>query len=358
MRKSYFARVLAIVTGALLCAGAAAQDYSGQTLRVAMWGGGWLDAQRSVVGQCFEERTGATVEYVPGNPLDNLAKLLAARSGGQAVPFDLIQTTENVQMQLIQEDLVERQSAEEIPSIAGLWDEADTADGYGRGFYYSFHGIAYNTEKFEELGLPAPTSIEDLFRPELAGHVAHPDLSHSQGPSGLVVMAMAAGGGIDDIVPGLELIRELDPIIYRDSSELESRFLNGEVWAAWWIDGRTWSLQDEGFPITHVRPEVGDKRGFASFGVVEIVKGTPNRELAEEWLACQYSGESGVQITRVDNYGAPSGEAAAVYAEDPVLRQRYALTAEDMASAMTLDWEYISSVWSTWQDLWNRHLLF
>src|SRR5262245_14561799 len=65
---------------------AAAQE---TTLRVATWGGSWKDAIDKNIASKLVAR-GIKVEYVLGNPDDNLAKLIAARRQNQ-VPFDVME---------------------------------------------------------------------------------------------------------------------------------------------------------------------------------------------------------------------------------------------------------------------------
>src|SRR5262245_16468766 len=96
----------------------AAKDFEGQTLRVAMRGGGWNRGLNEFVGKPFMEKTGAKVEYVIGNPREHLAKLVAAR--GQEPPFDVVQVDDSVKEQLLRLNLVDKVDLSRIPNAKNV----------------------------------------------------------------------------------------------------------------------------------------------------------------------------------------------------------------------------------------------
>src|SRR5262245_54391021 len=64
---------------------ASAGQFDGVTVRLATFGGKWRDIVESHVTKEFEKE-GGKIEYVLGQPANNMAKLIAAR--GQEAPFD------------------------------------------------------------------------------------------------------------------------------------------------------------------------------------------------------------------------------------------------------------------------------
>src|SRR5260370_19565059 len=68
-----------------------ASAQSTTVIRVATWGGAWRDSlEKNVAGHLGEK--GIRLEYVLGNPEDNIAKLIAAKRQGP-LPFDLLEFT-------------------------------------------------------------------------------------------------------------------------------------------------------------------------------------------------------------------------------------------------------------------------
>ena len=51
---------------------------------------------------------------------------------------------------------------------------------------------------------------------------------------------------------------------YTSSSDLKTKFLAGDVWAAVWNGGRAWDMIAGGFPMQYVFPKEG---GFGHTGV-------------------------------------------------------------------------------------------
>src|SRR5262245_16660205 len=97
-----FARALGLAA-ALALAGTwaagpvAAGKFDGVTVRVGTFGGKWRDIVDAYVAKPFEKE-GGKIEYVLGQPANNMAKLIAAR--GQEPPFDILETMDNFLPQL------------------------------------------------------------------------------------------------------------------------------------------------------------------------------------------------------------------------------------------------------------------
>src|SRR6266850_907353 len=76
---------------------ASAGQFDGVTVRIGTFGGKWRDIVDSYVAKAFEKE-GGKIEYVLGQPANNMAKLIAAR--GQEPPFDILETMDNFLPQL------------------------------------------------------------------------------------------------------------------------------------------------------------------------------------------------------------------------------------------------------------------
>ncbi|MPZ70951.1 MAG: extracellular solute-binding protein [Actinobacteria bacterium] len=335
------------------------RPFEGQTLRVANFGGSWNDAVRDTTGVRFEEETGAQVEYIEGNPPEHAAKLYA--TVGQEVPFDVIYTDGKVQTDLVKEGVLLEIDPEAVPTAEEIAESFPPINpGFSPGNNLFFTGIAYNTEKFEELGLDPPTSWDALWQEELAGRVAVPDISTVMGmPVTMAAAAVATGGDLMDVEAGVLKLAELDLYsLYSASGDMQNDFSTGDIWIAAGADGRAWQLADEGLPIDFVVPElpgVGE-RGWAEVGYTDIVKGTEVEELAKVWMRIAHEPESMVEIMKLTGFAPPLEEALLqVFEEDPVWKERHP-SASEWKEIMVADWNEVSPLEAQTIDLFNRHL--
>ena len=77
----------------------AQQKFSGQTLRVAEFGGSWQQWLLKNIAPRFEQETGAKVEYLPGIPVQFMAQMVSNK--GQSPPFDLANLSDDLAPQRI-----------------------------------------------------------------------------------------------------------------------------------------------------------------------------------------------------------------------------------------------------------------
>ena len=123
------ALIVAALAAAMLSASVASaqQPYAGQTLRFATFGGAWQKWVEQAVESSFTAQTGAKVEYVPGNPQQFLAQMIANK--GQSPPFDLAELSEDTALQAARLDLVDLKfDPKFIPNLARLaprWQPTD-----------------------------------------------------------------------------------------------------------------------------------------------------------------------------------------------------------------------------------------
>jgi putative spermidine/putrescine transport system substrate-binding protein len=362
-RLMKMALVLTLATFLAACAGASpastgdgAKKFQGETLRIAMWGGGWQAGQHEAMGKWFEETTGAKVEYVAGNPRNHIQKLIAAKGGEP--PFDLVHMDDVAQELAASQGLLEQMDPEWVPGMKDVFPEAFANKGYGPGFVIIQFGIAYNTEEYKKLGIPEPKTIGDLWNPSIKGKVAIPGLGVSMGPYAVTASALQFGGSQDNIEPGLQKLKELDPIVYTDSSKLETMFINKEVIAAIWIDGRTNSLAAKGHPVKFVRVEAGNsgKIGGSGFDTIDLVKGTKKKELAKIWVERQFSVEGGMAVTKRDSYGPTNAVAAAELAKEEKYKNTLITNRDAMKKTLVIDAKKLNANINDWVERFNKAL--
>jgi spermidine/putrescine-binding protein len=312
---------------------------SSEVLRVGLYGGTWLEAVKDTAAAEFEKRTGATVQYVEGNPSDLATQIYAADGQGTDVPMDVIETDSLTQTQLAQRELLVPTDDYADEDTFGDVTAEPINDGLAPPHCDWYVVLAYNTEAFADLGLDAPTSWEDFFAPELDGKVSFPDISVAQSAATIAAAAGVASGDPTDFAAGIEQLGQADPYsIYRASSDMQSDMANGNVIAAASADGRAWQLVDEGLPIEVVyaqvpgTEEVGPQAGQC---FLDVVKGSENADLAAEFIAASYSAKVQTDFARATGYTPTSPASLEELAKDPKWEDRV----QDPSEVVTLDWQ-------------------
>jgi putative spermidine/putrescine transport system substrate-binding protein len=96
------------------------------------------------------------------------------------------------------------------PYKVATWDDIPDALKDPDGVWVSDYG-GYMSIGYDASSVPAPTTVQDLLKPEYAGRVAlngNPTQA-AAGFNGVMMAALGNGGSADDIAPGVEFFRQL-----------------------------------------------------------------------------------------------------------------------------------------------------
>jgi putative spermidine/putrescine transport system substrate-binding protein len=261
---------------------AAAGQFDGVTVRLATFGGKWRDIVDAHVTKAFVAE-GGKIEYVLGQPAQNIAKLIAAR--GNAAPFDLMETMDNFLPALQEGGFLEKLDSSRIPNARELPKSA--FDSNRVLIWTTQEGIVYNAVKFKEAGIPAPKKYADLADPRLRGKVSLPDVSAGGATPAIVGMAIEAGGDEHNIDPGLALINKIAPAsFWSSSSNLQTQLTNGDVWAAAAQAGNVQRLKGQ-VPLAMTYVPLKGKTGVLKQGYLVKVKGT-QQSAAVDWIVNRF----------------------------------------------------------------------
>jgi len=335
-----------------------AQERSDVTIRVANYGGGFTAAQKKYAADIFTQRTGVKVEFVEGTARDHLAKMIASK--GRQPPFDVVYLEEDVQDEAIAAGVVSKIDPAIVTNLRFLYDQAKNPQGYGPGMIFYSVGIAYNYKKFQEAGIPEPTSWADLWNPKLAGRVAVPDLSQIMGREFLIAAARLRSDGGDEhslaaLTKGIDAIAEIKAhSYYTSSATLTAQFQSGEVWAAPWINGRSWALIDRGAPIRFLLPKEG---GYGNMNTVDVVAGTRYPKEAQAYLNQVLDPLAQLGQANETPYGPTNKLLAPVIKEYPDMAKKFPSSPEDLAKLKMVDWDAFKKVYPQVLDQWNRKVL-
>ena len=337
-----FGLLSAIETGDGAWAG---DRFKGQVLKVGTWGGKWGEFQKEIIAPKIEAE-GGTVQFVHASTQDNIAKLVAAR--GRDVPIDVLEILDALMPTFTKENLLQKIDLSQVPNIKylkdGFYDEWKVAT------WIVQEGICYNREKFKELGLPAPTTYKDLGNPKLHGMVVIPDITSGGGLANFAGIVYAAGGDVQNIEPGLKLLKEINALKYwKRAGEAINMMQTGDVAAALIYSGHCSRVRKSGEPVNAVMPLMANgKRGVMKNGWIGIVKGSKVPEIATFYIN---------QFINLDFQSAwapamgviPSNqEALKAFLEDEVAKEMWVPLEEN------LQIDYNKADVSDWTDRWTR----
>jgi spermidine/putrescine-binding protein len=339
---------LACTVGIAACGGSAsAGQFDGVTVRIGTFGGKWRDIVDSYVTKAFEKE-GGKIEYVLGQPANNMAKLIAAR--GQEPPFDVFETMDNFLPQLSAGNFTEKLDLANLPNVGQL-DPSMYDSGKVR-IWITQEGIIYNQKKFAEAGIPVPKRYLDLADPRLKDKVSLPDISAAGAIPAIVGMSYEGGGSEADIGPGLELVKKIAPAnFWSSSSNLQTLLVNGDVWAAAAQAGNVQRLKGK-VDLGIVFPPVAQgKSGVLKQGYLVKIKGGKNTK-AVDWVINEFLSKP-MQIASLTEGGqvpVHNGALAELQANPEYSFLR--LSAEDFAKMYSVDFSKVNE--AAYVQRWNR----
>jgi putative spermidine/putrescine transport system substrate-binding protein len=340
--------VIGVLLVAALPAPSQAGRFDGVTVRLGTFGGKWRDIVEEHVAQAFAAE-GGKLEYVLGQPANNVARLIAAR--GQEPPFDVLETMDNLLPQLAAGGFLAKLDLAEIPNLRDLDKTAYDVDRVM--IWVTEEGIVYNVKAFADHGLPAPTRYTDLADSRLKGKVSLPDISAGGAIPAIIGMAYETGGSEADIEPALALVKKIAPAsFWSSSSNLQTQLVGGDVWAAAAQAGNVQRLRDK-IDLAMAFPMVGDKSGVLKQGYLVAIAGT-KQAAAVEWIINAFLAHPMQVATLTEGGQVPVAKPTlAELAKDP----RYGflrLAPEDLARTYSIDFGKVDE--TAYVQKWNRRI--
>jgi putative spermidine/putrescine transport system substrate-binding protein len=241
------------------------------------------EAFRRILFQPFEAECGCKVVVESGNNADRLAKLEARRDNPN---IDMAVFLDFTALEAHNKGLVERLDPARLSNFGKLHDFAKDPLGNGMAVGYTAFStsIVYRTDKLKDV-----TSWKDLWRPELKGRVAIPNITTSQAPNVIMMADRSFGGMSEGFAGGIDKLADLKPNIvtfYERGAQVVTLFAQDEIWAA--PVGRfNWgNLKRTGLPLAWLRPAEGEAGGV---NVMVMIKGSKKADLVyrlmDKWLS-------------------------------------------------------------------------
>lgn len=343
--RRWIIRSCAVMLVGLLVAAAPAVAAK-RELVISTWGYGY-DIFKGIWQEPFEEKYDCKIVWEFGNNSERANKLRMFKNNPRV---DVVQITDYFAQRLTNEGILDDITEQEVPNIAQLYDFAKRPlkNGTSPAYTIGRFGIVYRTDVIKQ----PVTSWKDLWRPDVQGKLALPDITTTQGPMLLEMTARILGTdlrNIDAVFTKMAQLKKGTVKFYSKSSELVNMFTRGEVAVAPTQAMFFGDFVKAGLPVAWVDPVEGTP---AVINVIAVVKGAPNRDLAVKYVNYMLSAE--VQY-----------EAAMKIKDSPV--NKYVRIPEDARHGLTygedviknlivLDWDYVLQHWDAWVERWNREI--
>ncbi|RKD30465.1 ABC transporter substrate-binding protein [Lacrimispora algidixylanolytica] len=302
------------------------------------------DISAEEVYKPFEDQFGCKIITETGSTNERYTKLSANAESS----IDVIELSQAMTAKGIEEGLFEPLDLKKIENSQNLIGTAKTMAEAGQGVAYTINsiGIMYDPEA---VGFEIK-SFDDLWKAELEGSVAIPDITTTFGPAMVYMASDYKGVDVtsDKGKAAFEALEELKPNLvktYAKSSDLINMFTSGEIKAAIVGDFGVPTIQKANPNLVFVSPEVT----YANFNTISITKNCKDKELAYAYINYRLSKELQDKTTKALNE-APTNNQVTV-AEENSKNMTYGPIAEN---AKVLDYTFVNPVLSDWIDQWNR----
>ena len=219
-----------VFAGVGLLALLAANDALAQTeLVINSFGGAYERKHRELVIEPFEKANNVKVTVTTVYSADMVAQLRAQKA---APRFDIVHLSGGLEATAAAEGLLAPIKPEQLANYADLYPFAvqNIAKGEGPAYSAAVVGMLYDANKAK----PAPQSWLDIANPAYAGHLVLTDLSNNWGLLSFLMINKVAGGTLDNITPGLDIVKKslAGATVLSKSPEIQQAFAQSDAWVA------------------------------------------------------------------------------------------------------------------------------
>mgnify|MGYP000910558229 FL=1 len=345
MNKKILSLVLTGVLSASLLVGCKAKDNSAGSdkLIISTWGLN-EDVLKKEIFEPFAEEHGVEVVLEVGNNSDRLTKMKNNPNSN----IDITYLAESFSEQGIEAGIFEKLDYSKIPNAQKINEKAKytVENGYGPAYTLNSIGIVVDPTSNIEIN-----SWEDLWKPELKGKIAIPDINTTNGAAVVDIAATKAGVDIteDNGEAAFKELEKLKPNVvktYSKSSDLANMFSSGEIVAAIASDFAFETIQKAKPEVINVIPESGT---YLNFNTININANSKNKDLAYEFINYVLSDEVQERAAKALN-DAPINTDVKLNEEDA----KNLAYGDIVKNAKTIDYKVVNPLMNDWINKWNR----
>lgn len=305
--------------------------------------GGWEEAHRSFVVPVFAKATGATVDVVPMQGVDQVAKIVAARSNP---PFDVVLLPTGPMLQALPQDILLPFPGEKSPN----WRDVPAAfrRPVGPDVALQIMGIAYNPEKVK----PPPSSWRALWDPKHKGKVGLSAMTSGLGTAFMLEIARMSAGDPYKMDAAFATVKELLPnvaTVANNPGTLAALFQQGEVEIAPQFLNEVEVLRSKGVPIAFARPQTG--WAILASGM-HIVKNTKVPDLAAAYIDAALDPNVQAKLAAAPYFLVPTN------AKVPFTGtlSGIARNMDELVKNNQYDWDIVNKSRPQWIDRFNKEI--
>ncbi|GGA24040.1 ABC transporter substrate-binding protein [Paenibacillus physcomitrellae] len=293
----------------------------------------------------FEKEHNVKIVVETGNNAERLNKI---RQGSSDV--DVMYLSDYYAQQAINEGLFEKIDRSKIPNLENIFGiaQAPLGQDYGPAYTVGRLGIVYNPSMVKK----EVTSWSDLWGPDFKNNLALPNITATAGPMILDAASNVAMQTTFNEDAAFDKLKELNPSVvkyYTQTSDFVNMFSQEEIAGGPIMESYFKDLKAAIPDAKFVSPKEG---AYAIMNTVNVVKGSKNKELAEEFINWHLSKE--VQ------------EASAKAKVDSPVNSQVQLSdsetegitygADVINGLVKLDMKFVNDNIKEWTDRWNREL--
>ena len=250
---------------------------------------------------------------------------------------------------LINEGLIDTVDSTKLTNLDAVYDSAKAPFGeeYGPAYTFNRLGIVYDADF---VGTEI-TSWADLWKPELEGSIAIPDITTTSGPLFYYATAKMLGlepGKDDDAI--FAKLEELKPNLaktYTSANDTINMLNQGEISVAVLLDYSYTAAKAASDSYVWVDPAEGT---YSGYNTINIVKGCENKDLAEAFVNYYISKE--VQLAEaLDGVDSPVRKDVELTDEQ---KANFTYGEEMISNLLLPDWSVINENKAAWTDRWNE----
>ncbi|MFT6121375.1 MAG: putative spermidine/putrescine transport system substrate-binding protein [Yoonia sp.] len=266
----------AISLSALCCALATSAFAQDKTLTISVYSFA-QDEYKEILYDPFEEICDCKLVIETGNSVERMAKIEANASNPV---IDMAVIASQDALELARKDLLAQLDVSKLANLSKLYSAAQDpiGDNFAVGYTFYASSIVYRSD------LIKVNSWADLLDEKLAGNVALPNITGTQGPLTLMMLDKAAGNDGSDLTGVISKVgKHADDIVtfYSRSSEL-TQLMNQEEVIAAPVGRFAWSaFKDSPLPFAWAEPAEGQAGGM---NVMVMTKGNGNEDLAYQFM--------------------------------------------------------------------------
>ncbi|MGL5352466.1 MAG: ABC transporter substrate-binding protein [Clostridium sp.] len=292
----------------------------------------------------FAKEHGVEIVLEIGNNSERLTKM----KNNPNTNIDITYLAESFAEQGIEAGIFEELDYSKIPNAEKLNEKAQTTveNGFGPAYTLNSVGIVVDPSAGIEI-----KTWEDLWKPELAGKIAIPDVTTTNGAAMMSIAAEKCGKAIDSD-EGQGAFKELESLkpnvvkTYSKSSDLANMFSSGEIVAAVAADFAYGTIAKAKPEVSYVIPESGT---YLNFNTININKNSKNKELAYEFINYALSAEVQERTAKALSESPVNTEVKLSAEEATNLTY-----GEVVDNAKVIDFKFVNKMMSSWIDTWNR----